>query len=204
MDFRRQLSAELPVLRRFARALTGDPALADDLVQDCLERAMLKSHLYDASRPLRAWLFTMLRNLHISGIRRSSRATVVKTVDEALKDLDGATSAADSNAFTIKAPIQAENGAVVPISVSTTRDSIGCCKDQTTGPTAPLARPDNSKATGAASSSRLNRDNPVAESVTDHTGGRLDTIRGPDPTTNSSGNTTRWVAPTWSKRFKRI
>ena len=89
MDFRRQLSAELPVLRRFARALTGDPALADDLVQDCLERAMLKSHLYDPSRPLRAWLFTMLRNLHISGLRRSGRATVVKTVDD-LVDGEGA------------------------------------------------------------------------------------------------------------------
>jgi RNA polymerase sigma-70 factor (ECF subfamily) len=88
MDFRRQLSAELPVLRRFARALTGDPALADDLVQDCLERAMLKSHLYDSSRPLRAWLFTMLRNLHISGMRRNSRATVIKTVDD-LMDSEG-------------------------------------------------------------------------------------------------------------------
>jgi len=89
MDFHRQLAAELPVLRRFARALTGDPALADDLVQDCLERAMAKSHLYDPSRPLRAWLFTMLRNLHVSGLRRSSRSTVVKTVDD-LMDGEGA------------------------------------------------------------------------------------------------------------------
>ncbi|WP_374333868.1 RNA polymerase sigma factor [Aestuariivirga sp.] len=89
MDFRRQLSAELPVLRRFARALTGDPALADDVVQDCLERAMLKSHLYDPSRPLRAWLFTMLRNLHVSGLRRSGRSSVVKTVDD-LMDGEGA------------------------------------------------------------------------------------------------------------------
>lgn len=82
MDFRRQLSAELPVLRRFARALTGDAALADDLVQDCLERALLKSHLYDPGRPLRAWLFTMLRNLHVSGLRRTGRAGIVKTVDD--------------------------------------------------------------------------------------------------------------------------
>ena len=34
MDFRRQISAEIPVLRRFARALTGDPALAEDIVPD--------------------------------------------------------------------------------------------------------------------------------------------------------------------------
>ena len=89
MDFRRQLSAELPVLRRFARALTGDPALADDLVQDCLERALTRSHLYDPSRPLRAWLFTMLRNLFVSGLRRNGRSGVVKTVDD-LADGEGA------------------------------------------------------------------------------------------------------------------
>ena len=54
MDFRSQLAQELPHLRRFARALVGDPALADDLVQDCAERALVKSHLYDPARPLRA------------------------------------------------------------------------------------------------------------------------------------------------------
>jgi RNA polymerase sigma-70 factor (ECF subfamily) len=82
MDFRRQLAAELPMLRRFARALTGDPALADDLVQDCLERALVKSHLYDPARPLRPWLYSVLRNLHVSRLRRSNRAGFVKTVDE--------------------------------------------------------------------------------------------------------------------------
>ena len=51
MDFRVGLTAEIPYLRRFARSLTGDPALADDLVQDCIERALVKSHLYDATRP---------------------------------------------------------------------------------------------------------------------------------------------------------
>jgi len=47
-----------------------------------------------------------------------------KTVDEALKDLFGTTAAADSKLITIKAPIQAENGAVVPISVSTTLPNV--------------------------------------------------------------------------------
>jgi RNA polymerase sigma-70 factor (ECF subfamily) len=53
MDFRAELIAQIPHLRRFARALSGDAALADDLVQDCVERALLKSHLYDPARPLR-------------------------------------------------------------------------------------------------------------------------------------------------------
>lgn len=82
MDFRSQLAAELPHLRRFSRALVGDAALADDLVQDCIERALIKSHLYDPARPLRAWLFAVLRNLYISGLRRDRRSAVVKSVDE--------------------------------------------------------------------------------------------------------------------------
>ena len=82
MDFRADLTAEIPFLRRFARALTGDPALADDLVQDCIERALVKSHLYDATRPLRAWLYAVLRNIHVSGLRRERRAGIVKTVDD--------------------------------------------------------------------------------------------------------------------------
>lgn len=82
MNFRADLTAEIPYLRRFARALTGDPALADDLVQDCIERALVKSHLYDPTRPLRAWLYTVLRNIHVSGLRRERRAGIVKTVDD--------------------------------------------------------------------------------------------------------------------------
>ena len=82
MDFRTQLAGELPPLRRFARALCGDAALADDLVQDCVERALIKSHLYDPARPLRAWLYAVLRNLYISGLRRNGRSSIVKTVED--------------------------------------------------------------------------------------------------------------------------
>lgn len=82
MDFRTQLAGELPPLRRFARALCGDAALADDLVQDCVERALIKSHLYDPARPLRAWLYAVLRNLYISSLRRTGRSGVIKTVDD--------------------------------------------------------------------------------------------------------------------------
>ena len=88
MDFRTQLTLEVSPLRRFARALTGDPALADDLVQDCVERALAKSHLYDPTRPLRAWLYAVLRNLYISGLRRSRRSSVVKTVDDLMDGED--------------------------------------------------------------------------------------------------------------------
>ena len=42
----------------------------------------MKSHLYDATRPLRAWLYAVLRNIHVSDLRRQRRAGIVKTVDE--------------------------------------------------------------------------------------------------------------------------
>lgn len=66
---RDRIAAEIPRLRRFARGLTRDPALADDLVQDCVERALSRSHLYDECRSLRAWLLTILRNIYRNQIR---------------------------------------------------------------------------------------------------------------------------------------
>ena len=82
MDFRSELTAQVPYLRRFARALAGDAALADDLVQDCVERALRKQHLFDETRSLRTWLFTILRNLFVSGLRRNGRTSTVKSVDD--------------------------------------------------------------------------------------------------------------------------
>ncbi|MDE2384404.1 MAG: sigma-70 family RNA polymerase sigma factor [Alphaproteobacteria bacterium] len=87
--FQKALLAELPHLRRFARALCGDAAVADDLVQDCVERALNKHHLYDASRPLRAWLYAILRNIHVSQWRKASAGGVQKPLDE-MADFEGA------------------------------------------------------------------------------------------------------------------
>ncbi len=87
--FREQLTTELPYLRRFARALCGDAALADDLVQDCAERALVKVHLYDPARPLRAWLYAILRNIFISGLRKNSRLKMAKSVDDLVNGEDG-------------------------------------------------------------------------------------------------------------------
>jgi RNA polymerase sigma-70 factor (ECF subfamily) len=59
------LLAEIPRLRRYARALAGDAARADDLVQDTLERALVKSPLWQPGN-LRAWLLTMMHNLFVN------------------------------------------------------------------------------------------------------------------------------------------
>src|SRR2546430_16878704 len=62
--------AETPRLRRYALALTRDVSGADDLVQSCLTRAIAKQHLWQAGTDLRAWLFTVLHNQHVSDLRR--------------------------------------------------------------------------------------------------------------------------------------
>ena len=63
--------AEIPRLRRYARALTGDPLAADDLVQDCLERAWGRFHLWRRGSNLRAWMFTIMHNLHANAVRKA-------------------------------------------------------------------------------------------------------------------------------------
>lgn len=61
-----ELIAALPRLRRYARVLTGDINRADDLVQDTLARAWAKRRLWRAGSDLRAWLFTIMHNVHIN------------------------------------------------------------------------------------------------------------------------------------------
>lgn len=68
-----RLEALVPALRRFAWSLTRDADEADDLVQDCLERALGAWHRRRAEGDLRAWLFAILYNHHVSGRRRSVR-----------------------------------------------------------------------------------------------------------------------------------
>ncbi len=69
----RAILDHIPSLRRYARALTGDAWEADDLVQDTLERACVKWRLWLAGSDLRAWLFTLMHNLHANQARRAAR-----------------------------------------------------------------------------------------------------------------------------------
>lgn len=73
--------AQIPALRRYARALTGDVWAADDLVQDTLERAWNKYHLWRPGSDLRAWLFTIMHNVFVNQVR-SKRSEIEKTMEE--------------------------------------------------------------------------------------------------------------------------
>ncbi len=75
------LIAEIPHLRRYARALLRDVDAADDLVQLCLERAMNKLHLWQSDRKLRTWLFAIMYNLHIDQIRHRAVGGVQVSLD---------------------------------------------------------------------------------------------------------------------------
>jgi RNA polymerase sigma-70 factor (ECF subfamily) len=67
------LEQEIPHLRRYARYLAGDRDQADDLVQDCLVRAVANADRWTPGTNLRAWLFVILKNLFISERRRAAR-----------------------------------------------------------------------------------------------------------------------------------
>ena len=77
------IEAEIPRLRRYARALARDVSAADDLVQDCLTRALGKLHLWQEGTDLRAWLFTILHNQHVNAVRRAVRAGTSVEVNDA-------------------------------------------------------------------------------------------------------------------------
>jgi RNA polymerase sigma-70 factor (ECF subfamily) len=81
-DIANLIEAQIPRLRRYARALTRDETAADDLVQDCLVRALAKQHLWQEGTDLRAWLFTILHNQHVNHVRRSIREGLAVAVSE--------------------------------------------------------------------------------------------------------------------------
>lgn len=68
-----QVQAEMPTLYRFARSLTHNSVQADDLVQDCMERAISNIHQFRPGTNLRSWLFTILSNLHKDECRKRIR-----------------------------------------------------------------------------------------------------------------------------------
>lgn len=73
-DYEWLLQQEIPHLRRYAGALTNNAAEADDLVQDCLERALRKRRLWQRQGRLRSWLFRMLYRIYLNQ-RRGRRAS---------------------------------------------------------------------------------------------------------------------------------
>lgn len=73
MDRRHAIAAEVPRLRRYARALVRDATEADDLVHDCVVRALSRLSSWREDVSPRRWLFTILHNLHVDRLRARAR-----------------------------------------------------------------------------------------------------------------------------------
>ncbi len=103
------IEQHIPQLKRYALAITQNATVADDLLQESLTRALTKADLFEPGTDLRAWLFTIMHNIHASGMRaqqrrgrqvtaesapaalserpRQDQSLVVRTLDAALKEL---------------------------------------------------------------------------------------------------------------------
>lgn len=89
--FEALLVEEIPALRRYARALCDDPAQVDDLVQECLLRAVSRRRLWLSQKGMRPWLFTILHNIFVNMLRRdvnSPTSGLVEAVEDSLASDD--------------------------------------------------------------------------------------------------------------------
>ena len=81
------MAQQIPRLRRYALSLTGNAEEADDLVQDCLERAIRKKHLWHQHGSIRAWLFKILYRIFLNqAAQRNARNRSVQ-IDETVTAL---------------------------------------------------------------------------------------------------------------------
>jgi RNA polymerase sigma-70 factor (ECF subfamily) len=77
----------IPALRRYAHGLMRDRATADDLVQDCLERAITRWHQRREDNDPRSWIFTILHNLAVNRMRQRQRRGPHISIEDADEDL---------------------------------------------------------------------------------------------------------------------
>ena len=103
MDVREQLYEHVPRLRRYARALISNRELADDLVQDTLERALSRHTQFQAGTDLRAWLFTIMHNIFVNQVRKASTRSVhVSIDDDEFHDADVSVPASQTNSLEVR------------------------------------------------------------------------------------------------------
>ena len=79
--FRENVQTAIPALRRYARALTRNADIADDLVQDTLVRALRSEHLFHGGE-VRSWLYTILTNLNRNRLRSLARRPALSPIED--------------------------------------------------------------------------------------------------------------------------
>jgi RNA polymerase sigma-70 factor (ECF subfamily) len=83
VDFLTELESCVPALRRYARSLLRDRDAADDLVQDCLERALGRRRQWRGGASLRPWLFRIMHNMWANEVRRRVTRPAHEPIDRA-------------------------------------------------------------------------------------------------------------------------
>lgn len=97
-----EIAAEIPRLRRYAHVLLRDSIAADDLVQDSLERAISRQSLFQPGTNLRAWLFTIMHNLHVNAVIKARRAPAAGTTDDIADSHRNAVAPAQSDGLMLR------------------------------------------------------------------------------------------------------
>ena len=85
--FTTALVAQLPALRRYAAALSGSLTIGDDLVQDCIERALRRADRLRDPLRLAAWLRSILHNLYIDELRKKRTRGIEEDITELADDV---------------------------------------------------------------------------------------------------------------------
>ncbi len=86
-QFAADIVAMLPKLRRFAYALSGNLAEADDLIQSACERALRNEASFTAGTRMESWMYRIVQNLWIDEVRRRKvRGTAVDPEAAGLSD----------------------------------------------------------------------------------------------------------------------
>lgn len=80
----------MPQLKRYAFSLARDFDRAEDLLQDTLQRAFEKLHLWNPDRNMRTWLFTIMHNIHASQARRYNNGPKFVQDEETMAKRSGA------------------------------------------------------------------------------------------------------------------
>jgi RNA polymerase sigma-70 factor (ECF subfamily) len=102
MDIRDELMDHVPRLRRYARALINNRDLADDLVQDTLERALGRTERFQPGTDLRAWLFTIMHNVFANQVRKASSRAVHVSVDDDVSESEFAVHASPTRTLEVR------------------------------------------------------------------------------------------------------
>ena len=85
-QFNEALIAQLPALRRYAAALSGSIVAGDDLVQDCIERALKQTDQLRDQGKIASWLRSILHNLFMDQLRQRRRRGIEEDIDDLTND----------------------------------------------------------------------------------------------------------------------